>query len=200
MRLVAWPLPLLTMLGVLVSTPVSAQTSQPSTRLTVAKEVTPQQPGAQTGRPWTRIDFRSAEQQSGGGGSAARGYVLRPFIGLIDTRSTGLQLGLGVAGRPFNNQEVEVQVDGSFIRINGSNGFGIAPSVLYNIDLDSEDFTPFVGAGLNIIGNSDNTDFAFQILGGLEIPLKSGQAFRGEIRLGFFDGSTALAILGGFSF
>lgn len=200
MRLVAWPLPLLAFLGVLVSTSASGQTSQPVTRPTVAKEVTPQQPGAQPGRPWTGIDFRSTEQQSGGGRSSARGYTLRPFIGIIDTSSTGLQLGLGVAGKPFNNEDVEVQVDGSFIRINGSNGFGIAPSVLYNIDLDSEGFTPFAGAGLNIIGNSDETDFAFQILGGLEIPLKSGRAFRGEIRLGFFDGTTALAILGGFSF
>jgi hypothetical protein len=102
-----------------------------------------------------------------------------------------------VAGRPFNNQDVEVQVDGSFIRINGVNRFGIAPSVLYNIDLD---FTPFVGAGLNILASSDDSDVAFQILGGLEIPLKSGQAFRGEIRIGFFDGNSALAVPGGFSF
>lgn len=200
MRLVAWPLPLLAFIGALVSTPASAQTSPSANAPVVANEVTPQQPGTQPGRPWTRIDFRSAEQQSGGGGSAARGYVLRPFVGIIDRASTGLQLGLGVAGRPFNDEDVEVQVDGSFIRIGGRNSFGIAPSVLYNIDLASEDFTPFVGAGLNVMVNSDNTDLAFQILGGLEIPLKSGQAFRGEIRIGFFDGSSALAVLGGFSF
>lgn len=200
MRLVGWPLPLLVLAGALVSTSVSAQTSQPANGPVVAKAISPRQPNTQSGRPWARIDFGSAEQQSRGGGSSSRGYVLRPFLGIIDRGSTGLQLGLGAAGRPFNNDDVEVQVDGSFIRIGGHSSFGIAPSVLYNIDLDSEDFTPFVGAGLNAMVNGDDSDLAFQILGGLEIPLKSGQAFRGEIRLGFFDGTSALAVLGGFSF
>lgn len=198
MRHVALPSLLLALVGALVSTPALAQTAQPAPTPVISNQVTRQQPST-PGRPWSRVDFLASAEQSGGG-AAARGYALRPFIGIIDvSSSTGLQLGLGAAGKPFNNDDVEVQVDGSFIRIAGENGFGIAPSVLYNIDLTSESFTPFVGAGLNIVNIANDTDFAFQILGGLEIPLKSGQAFRGEIRIGFFE-STSLAILGGFSF
>lgn len=201
MRQVAWPLPVLALVGVFISSAATAQTSQTPLRPVVATETTSQQPNTQPGQPWSRVDFRSAEQRSGGGGSTARGYAIRPFIGIIDVASsTGMQLGVGVAGRPFNNGDIEVQVDGSFIRLGGGNGFGIAPSLLYNFKLDSEGFTPFAGAGLNIIGDSNDTDWAFQILGGVEVPLKSGQAFRGELRIGFFDGTRSLAVLGGLSF
>jgi Bacterial SH3 domain len=100
------------------------------------------------------------------GSSADRTYFVRVFGGLWSGYSTtGFGFGGGIAGRPFGNDEVEIEGDLAYARQSlgafSYSGFDIGDSyslsarliqgsanLLYNFKLSGQSFTPFVGGGL----------------------------------------------------
>lgn len=172
--------------------------------------------------------------------TAERTYFIRVFGGLWSGGSTtGVGLGGGVAGRPFGNDQFEVQVDfayahqglnqfvvsgttyqGSYVTDAGAIGarlFQGSGTLLYNVKLSSQAFTPFVGLGLeyadeavtNIAQYSGSdrrlleqaTIFGFsgislQAVVGIEKPINDKRAFRAELR----GTAHGVLLLGGLSF
>jgi Bacterial SH3 domain len=155
--------------------------------------------------PSTQAPTQTSQQTSTIEPPSDRTYFIRPFGGLFNIASTtGTQLGAGVAGRPFSNERLEIQGDFSWIRISEVNAFDFSANTLYNFKLASESFTPYAGGGLSVVNARTSafsgSEFALQLLGGLEAPLNDRRAFRGELRIGFFEGASALSVLAGLSF
>ena len=134
-----------------------------------------------------------------------RGYFVRLLGGLHSIAdSTGFGVGDGIGVRPFDNQAGEVAGTFDFARIEGVNVYEGAVNYLYNFQLSEENVTPIAGAGIVIaratLGQLSDTEAAFQLVGGIDIPTSSTRVFRGELRFQFFSGDTAVVLLGGISF
>ena len=81
----------------------------------------------------------------------------------------GFLVGGGVGARPFNNRQVEIAGDLSFVRFEGTNGFYLAGNALYHFNTSDANFRPFAGGGLGILRGGGETEARLQIGGGLEL-------------------------------
>ena len=89
-----------------------------------------------------------------------RQFDIRGQIGGIFCCSeAGLVLGGGIGTRPFNNQQVEIAADVSFLRWAGSNGLYFSGNGLYHFNTSEPNFSPFAGAGLGILNIFDTRYF-----------------------------------------
>lgn len=132
----------------------------------------PPPPPAPVPPPRPAASAQPAAIAKGGGSTAAAGgdrnYFIRVFGGLWSGgQTTGAGFGGGVAGRPFGNDQIEVQGDFAYARqgVNqivvagdvfqgtditdlGARLFQGSGTLLYNFKLSSQTFTPFAGLGL----------------------------------------------------
>jgi hypothetical protein len=88
--------------------------------------------------------------QAGGAGSG--GYTPKVYGGVwLGDNSQGFAVGGGVSAHPFTDERHEIQGNAHFLRVEGSNGFGIDADYYFNfVDNKLGTFTPFVGGGLVI--------------------------------------------------
>ena len=107
----------------------------------------------------------------------------------------GFILGGGLGARPFNNKQVEVTGDISFLRFNGQNGAYFSGNGLYHFKTSDPNFSPFAGAGLAVVTGGDETQARFQIAGGLELQSKSRHPIRPELRFIFTEGDVSTVLL-----
>lgn len=130
-----------------------------------------------------------------------RQFFVRPAAGFLAFEGgVGFVIGAGIAGTPFGTEQAEVAGDFSFVNFEGASGAYGSGNFIYNFRLQGQQFTPFAGAGLGIFNGGGETDFGFQVLGGIQAPINDRMAFRGEIRFVFIEGSAATIVLGGISF
>ena len=107
----------------------------------------------------------------------------------------GFILGGGLGARPFNNKQVEVTGDISFLRFNGQNGAYFSGNGLYHFKTSDPNFSPFAGAGLAVVTGGDETQARFQIAGGLEFQPNSRHPIRPEVRFIFTEGDVSTVLL-----
>ena len=150
-----------------------------------------------------------------------RKHMIRVFGGLLTGYGDmGFAGGGGVGMKPFDNDQMEVAIDGLYGRSSqvylddsySTSVLAFSGNFLYNFQPASQSFSPFAGGGLVIsrasIGSSffgdetllSGTFTSLQLIGGIEKPLSDRRAFRAEIRTGFASFGGSLLLLGGLSF
>jgi hypothetical protein len=107
--------------------------------------------------------------------------------GVFRSGDAGFILGGAIGARPFNNKQVEVAGDVSFMRFHGSNGLYWSGNGLYHFKTSDPNFSPYAGAGIGLVSISDDTEARFQILGGLEVKSSSKHPIRPEVRFVFTE-------------
>lgn len=165
--------------------------------LSVAAPVAAQEPGALLGREQTKSLFASSLRNEAA--PAAQGSDTPLMIrgvagGVFCCDGTGFILGGGVGARPFNNRQIEVAGDFSFLRFEGGNGVYIGANGYYHFNTD-ERFSPFAGAGLGILNIFDDTEVRFQIAGGLEFNADKPNPIRPEVRFVFTEGDVTTILM-----
>ena len=114
--------------------------------------------------------------------------------GLFWSGESGFMIGGGLGVRPFNNKQVEVASDLSFVRFNGTNGAYFSGNGLYHFKTSEPNFKPFAGAGLAIL-DTNNTTVRFQIAAGAEFNAEKKHPIRPEIRFIFTEGDVATVLM-----
>ena len=114
--------------------------------------------------------------------------------------STGFGVGIGASFQPQSVKNLEVAGDVDFGRLFGANFFYIAVDGLYDFHIKGHDAMPYAGAGLGIAHGSGVTNTAFQILGGVQLPVSGPHAVRVEVRWLFISFQTTTFLLGSYSF
>jgi len=155
------------------------------------------------------VDLAAVAAQPGGGSGG--GLALPIFLkgGLWTSEGTGFFIGAGVDLNLLEGNRHDVRVSGHFLRVEESNGFMAEANYFYNFPLRNESFTPFLGAGLNVvhfgcdvdvpeeledlIGDIDcgGTEAALQIGGGIKIPVGEKELIL-EVLIPFYDYSPFL--------
>jgi hypothetical protein len=161
----------------------------------LASPAAAQQPSSES-NPESRFslassDLFSAPPQGGGTPVVVRGLIGGQFWG----GGSGLVLGAGIGTRPFNNRQIEVTGDVSFLRFEGHNGFYIAADGLYHFITDEPNFSPYAGAGIGVFHLADDTEARFQILAGLELNSRGRYPIRPEVRFHFARGDVSTFLL-----
>jgi opacity protein-like surface antigen len=114
--------------------------------------------------------------------------------------STGFMVGVGVSGQPKSVKNLEIAGDFGFGRLFGTNLIYIAADGLYDFHMEGHDAMPYAGAGLGIVHAAGVTKTAFQILGGVQLPVTGPHVARVEVRFVFFSAATTTLLLGSYSF
>jgi opacity protein-like surface antigen len=114
--------------------------------------------------------------------------------------STGFAVGVGASFQPKSVKNLEVAGDFDFGRLFGTNLIYIAVDGLYDFHLKGHDAMPYAGAGLGIAHADGATKTAFQILGGIQLPVSGPHVARVEVRWLFISFSTTTLLLGSYSF
>jgi opacity protein-like surface antigen len=114
--------------------------------------------------------------------------------------NTGFMVGVGVSGQPKSVKNLEVAGDFGFGRLFGTNLIYIAADGLYDFHMKGHDAMPYAGAGLGIVHAGGVTKTAFQILGGVQLPVTGPHVARVEVRFIFFSAATTTLLLGSYSF
>jgi len=117
------------------------------------------------------------------------------FGGLFKSGESGFILGGGLGVRPFNNKQVEVVGDLSFVRFNGTNGAYFSGNGLYHFKTSEPNFKPFAGGGLAILNAGGDTEARFQIAGGAEFNAEKKHPIRPELRFIFTDGDVTTVLM-----
>jgi hypothetical protein len=155
---------------------------------------------------------------------------VRVIGGLMNVAgATGFLVSGGVGFRPLVNKQMEIQADGGYGNLGGTDVessfvsaesdlslIQVSGNFLYNFRPRGErKVAPFGGGGLvynranasvdvTIGGISSgvdvsSSDTAVQLLGGIDVPAGESRSFRAELRLQFFN-ETAVLLLAGISF
>lgn len=114
--------------------------------------------------------------------------------------STGFAVGVGASFQPKSVKNLEVAGDFDFGRLFATNLIYIAVDGLYDFHLKGHDAMPYAGAGLGIAHAAAATKAAFQILGGIQLPVSGPHVVRVEVRWLFISFSTTTLLLGSYSF
>ena len=162
----------------------------------VAVPAAAQQPGLQLSKAQTQALFASSDEAPAAVQGGDRPMILRVHAGgVFCCDSTGFIVGGGIGARPFNNQQVEVAGDFSFMRVEGSNGVYVSGNGYYHFKTSEPKFSPFAGAGLAILHIRDETEVRFQIAGGLELNADKANPIRPEIRFVFTEGDVTTVLM-----
>jgi len=114
--------------------------------------------------------------------------------------STGFAVGVGASFQPKSVKNLEVAGDFDFGRLFGTNLIYIAVDGLYDFHIKGHEAMPYAGAGLGIAHADAATKTAFQILGGVQLPVSGPHVVRVEVRWLFISFSTTTLLLGSYSF
>jgi len=112
--------------------------------------------------------------------------------------STGFAVGVGASFQPKSVKNLEVAGDFDFGRLFSTNLIYIAVDGLYDFHLKGHDAMPYAGAGLGIAHTAGATKAAFQILGGIQLPVSGPHVARVEVRWLFISFSTTTLLLGSY--
>jgi hypothetical protein len=124
--------------------------------------------------------FASESQQRATNPVVVRAHAGAMFWG----GGSGVIFGGGFGTRPFENKQLELTGDVSFVRFEGFNGFYASTNVAYHFNNAEENTSPFAGGGLAIVHLPGDTQVRPQILAGIELN-KKGKPIRPEIRFIF---------------
>jgi hypothetical protein len=144
--------------------------------------------------PWPAdgLDLAPAPEVAAGQATAPlpdRGYFGKAFGGIWTGSGTGAVLGGGVSFYPAANNQHQITIDLSYLRVEGLNGFMGEGNYHYNFRLEGgENFTPYAGGGINIADIGSSTEAAVQIGGGFRRPIQNGREFFVEGHFAFFLG------------
>jgi len=114
--------------------------------------------------------------------------------------STGFAVGVGASFQPKSVKNLEVAGDFDFGRLFATNLIYIAVDGLYDFHIKGHDAMPYAGAGLGIAHAAAATKTAFQILGGIQLPVSGPHVVRVEVRWLFISFETTTLLLGSYSF
>ena len=114
--------------------------------------------------------------------------------------NTGFMVGVAVSAQPKSFKNIEVAGDVGFGRLFSTNLIYFSGNGLYDFHLSGHDAMPFAGGGLGITHAGGATKTAFQILGGVQLPVSGPHVARVEVRWVFYSFATTTLLLGSYSF
>jgi hypothetical protein len=105
---------------------------------------------------------------------------------------TGFFVGVGVSAMPKSVKNLEIAGAFGIGRFAGFNFFSFSGDGLYDFHLKGHEAMPFAGAGLNIRHADGNTNAAFELAGGVQMPIQGPHVVRIEVKFLFTTLTTTL--------
>jgi hypothetical protein len=129
-----------------------------------------------------------------------RQVFLRVDGGLVFCCSnTGFVVGATVSAMPKSVKNVEFDGGFGIGRFASRTFFSISIDGAYDIHMQGHDAMPFVGAGLGIRHAAGATNTAFEVLGGIQLPVQGPHAIRVSVKF-LFSTLTSTVLLASYSF
>lgn len=171
-----------TMLALTAATPAAAQnqdTTSPTPAFAINATFLPD-------APTTSTSDLSFDEQGGAPKTHSMGdrqVFLRVDGGLVFCCSnTGFVVGASVSAMPKSLKNVEIDGGVGFGRFASRTFFTISFDGAYDIHVQGHDAMPFVGAGLGIRHAASVTNTAFEILGGIQLPIEGPHVVRVSVK------------------
>jgi hypothetical protein len=188
-----------TMLAVAAATPAAAQSQDdpsPAPAFAINATFLPEAPA-------TSASDLSFDAQGGAPTTHSMGdrqVFLRVDGGLVFCCSnTGFVVGASVSAMPKSVKNVEIDGGVGFGRFASRTFFSISFDGAYDIHMQGHDAMPFVGAGLGIRHAAGVTNTAFEILGGVQLPIQGPHVVRVTVKF-LFATLTTTVLLVSYSF
>jgi hypothetical protein len=113
--------------------------------------------------------------------------------------NTGFLVGVGVSAMPKSVKNLEIAGSFGIGRFAGFNFFSFSADGLYDFHLKGHEAMPFAGAGLGIRHADSNTNAAFELAGGVQMPIQGPHVVRFEVKF-LFTTLTTTILLASYSF
>jgi hypothetical protein len=188
-----------TMLALAAATPAAAQSldnTAPSPAFTINATFLPDAPATSTADA-------SFDDQGGAPKTHSMGdrqVFLRLDGGLVFCCSnTGFVVGATVSAMPKSVNNIEIDGGFGIGRFAGRTFFSISADGAYDIHMQGHEAMPFVGAGLGIRHAAGATHAAFEILGGVQLPVQGPHVVRFTVKF-LFSTLTTTVLLASYSF
>jgi hypothetical protein len=153
--------------------------------------------------PVTSTDDVSFDEQAGAPKTHAMGdrqVFLRLDGGLVFCCShTGFVVGASVSAMPKSVKNIEIDGGFGIGRFAGRTFFSISADGAYDIHIQGHEAMPFIGAGFGIRHAAGATNAAFEILGGVQLPVQGPHVVRVSVKF-LFSTLTTTVLLGSYSF
>jgi hypothetical protein len=109
--------------------------------------------------------------------------------------NTGFVVGVTVSGQPRSLKNIEIEGNVGFGRLAGFNFLTFGADGLYDFHMTGHEAMPFAGAGLGITHIGSVTNTAFEILGGVQLPVNGPHVVRVEIKFLFTTATTTILLV-----
>jgi hypothetical protein len=113
--------------------------------------------------------------------------------------NTGFLVGVGVSAMPKSVKNLEIAGSFGIGRFAGFNFFSFSGDGLYDFHLNGHEAMPFAGAGLGIRHAAGSTNAAFELAGGVQMPIQGPHVVRFEVKF-LFTALTTTILLVSYSF
>jgi hypothetical protein len=188
-----------TILALAAATPAAAQSQDspsPSPAFAINATFLPEAPA-------TSASDLSFDAQGGAPKTHSMGdrqVFLRVDGGLVFCCSnTGFVVGASVSAMPKSVKNLEIDGGFGIGRFASRTFFSISFDGAYDIHMQGHEAMPFVGAGLGIRHAASATNTAFEILGGVQLPVQGPHVVRVTVKF-LFATLTSTVLLGSYSF
>lgn len=113
--------------------------------------------------------------------------------------NTGFVVGVGVSAMPKSVKNLEIAGSFGIGRLAGFTFFDFSGDGLYDFHLKGHEAMPFAGAGLGIQHLDSTTKAAFELAGGVQMPIQGPHVVRFEVKF-LFTTQTTTVLLVSYSF
>lgn len=161
---------------------------QPAPALTISGTFLPDSPVASTSDNAVDDQGQPATHMVGN-----RPIIVRLDGGLVFCCSdTGFVVGATVAGQPRSVKNLEIEGSFGIGRFAGFSFLTFSIDGLYDFHMRGHQAMPFAGAGLGITHTDSVTNTAFEILGGIQLPVNGPHAVRFGVKFLFTTLTTTI--------
>jgi hypothetical protein len=109
--------------------------------------------------------------------------------------NTGFVVGISVSGQPKSVKNLEIEGGVGFGRFAGFNLLTISGAGLYDFHMQGHEAMPFAGAGLGITHFAHGTNSAFELIGGVQLPVSGPHVVRFEVKFLFTTLTTTILLV-----